>query len=111
MMLAIFICIVILLVGALDWVAFRRSNRRVLSLELLGFSVVFVLSMKPDWFNHLAQSVGIGRGVDLLTYPMLIWLFREAVVGRVRYRKQRDEITQLVRALAVNSQTSVGGKP
>ena len=107
MILAIIVCTLILVVGALDWITFRHSNRRALALELFGFSIVLVLALRPEWFNLLATKFGIGRGVDLLTYPMLIWLFREAIVGRVRYRKQREEITKVVRDLAIVSKTQL----
>lgn len=100
MILAIVICAIVVVVGVVDYAAFRHKHPRALLLELAGFAAVIALALWSDGVSRLARSVGIGRGVDLIIYPMIIWLFREAVLGRVRYHRQQLEITRLVRHLA-----------
>ena len=101
--LGILISAVFLAVFVIDWIYLRRSHRRAILLEVAGFSVILLVTVRADWFTRIAASLGIGRGVDLLIYPMLVWLFREAVLGRVRYFRQQTEITGLVRRQAVDS--------
>jgi hypothetical protein len=97
--------IVGLLIGilVLDWVYLRKAHRRVFSLEIFGFSLVSITLFFPEIVISLADTLGIGRGVDLLIYPLLIWLFREAVLSRVRYFKLEQEISKLVQLVAVQS--------
>jgi len=111
MTLALIVSVMVLAVAMVDWVYLRRHHKRALLLEFLGFATVVLLSLRPDWFSAAAASVGIGRGVDLFIYPMLIWLFREAVLGRVRYYRHVEEITQLVRHLAMSSKLEINGNP
>ena len=84
----------------IDWVYLRRYHFRVFLLELSGYAIVVCTAFRPEWLSFLAHKLGIGRGVDLLTYTVLIWLFRESVLGRVRYHRQRLELTSLVRQIA-----------
>jgi hypothetical protein len=63
----------------------------------------------PDLLTRVAHLVGIGRGVDVVIYLVLIWLFREAVLSRVRYHRERKEMTELVRQLAMRSSVEVAG--
>ena len=45
--------------------------------------------------------VGIGRGVDFLLYPIVIWLVRESLLTRRRRQEDGEKITQLARAIAI----------
>jgi hypothetical protein len=45
--------------------------------------------------------VGIGRGVDFLLYPLVLWLVRESLLTRRRRIEDAERMTQIVRALAV----------
>jgi hypothetical protein len=94
----------------IDWIYLRRNNRRAFVLECLGLAAILLIAIRGEWFTQLAHRMGIGRGVDLLTYPALIWLFREAILGRVRYYRHRTEITQLVRHLAIGTLREQGGR-
>jgi hypothetical protein len=103
MILAIIISAIAIFIVFVDWIYLRRDNRRAFALELVGLAAILLIVMRGEWFTQLAHRLGIGRGVDLLMYPALIWLFREAILGRVRYYRQRRDITQLVRHIAVDS--------
>ncbi len=103
MMLGILVCALAVGIGLLDWISIRRESKRILMLEYVGFTGIFLLATFPDRFNALAAMVGVGRGVDMIIYPLLVWLFREAILSRVRYHQQQREITRLVRAIAVEA--------
>lgn len=103
MSLAILVCLVAIGVGFIDWVYLRRTSKRALWLEFLGFATILILSLRPAGFTAFANALGIGRGVDMIIYPLLVWLFREAILGRIRFYRQRQELTRLIRQLAVDS--------
>jgi hypothetical protein len=86
---------------AFDWVTFRGRNRRGLWLEAGAFVVGAFFIAFPARATALAHLVGIGRGVDFLLYPLVIWLVRESMLSRRRRLEDSERITQLVRALAI----------
>ena len=94
----------------LDWVYLWKRYSRVFLLELVGFLVVVCAAVEPDWLTLLANRLGVGRGVDLLIYTVLIWLFRESILGRVRYHRQRAQLTRLVRQIAKNDAVKINAQ-
>jgi hypothetical protein len=84
-----------------DWVTHKGKNRRALLLESLVFLVGAFFIALPNRATSLAHLVGIGRGVDFLLYPLVIWLVRESLLTR-RLRLEDDErLTELMRTLAL----------
>lgn len=96
----------VLLVGFLvalfvrDWTSGRQS-RRLLYMQLLVFVGGAVLIVFPEIARRLAHAVGIGRGVDFVIYPTVIWLVRESLVSRRRRREDEERLTELARAVAI----------
>src|SRR5277367_2221255 len=89
-------CSLLALVFALvvfDWITLRGKNRRAL---LVG--AVFIVF--PERATALAHLVGIGRGVDFLLYPTVIWLVRESLLTRRRRIEDEEKMTEIVRAVA-----------
>jgi hypothetical protein len=98
------------LLGALfvhDW-ATGRKNRRLLYLQAAIFVVGGVLILFPEIARRLAHAVGIGRGVDFVIYPVVIWLVRESLLSRRRRREEEERLTELVRAIAVERAIDCG---
>jgi hypothetical protein len=84
-----------------DWATLRGRARRMLIIEALVFVGGAFFIAFPDVATALAHAVGIGRGVDFVLYPLVIWLVRESLVGRRRRWEDAERLTQLVRAQAV----------
>lgn len=84
-----------------DWVNLRGKNRRALAVELVAFVGGAFFIAFPDRATSLAHLVGIGRGVDFLLYPVVIWLVRESLLSRRRRVEDAERITELARALAI----------
>jgi hypothetical protein len=84
-----------------DWATLRGKNRRALLLEVLVFLVGAVFIALPERATALAHMVGIGRGVDFLLYPTVIWLVRESLLTRRRRIEDDERLTHVVRALAI----------
>jgi small membrane protein len=108
MLSSIFILLFMALVLAVDYAAFGGRARRLLLLETIVFCVGGVFVVFPELASVLARLVGIGRGVDFILYPLVIWLVREMFVSRHRQWMEAERLAELVRALAMRSSTVVG---
>lgn len=84
-----------------DWATLRGKNRRALLVEVVVFVGGAVFILYPERATTLAHMVGIGRGVDFLLYPTVIWLVRESLLSRRRRIEDGERLTHVVRALAV----------
>jgi len=84
-----------------DFVTLQR-NRRLLLLQLVVFAIGGSLIVYPEIARRLAHFVGIGRGVDFVLYPLVIWLVRESLLSRRRRHEEQERVTELVRALATS---------
>jgi hypothetical protein len=84
-----------------DWTTLRGKNRRALLLELAAFVVGAFFIVFPDRATALAHLVGIGRGVDFLLYPLVIWLVRESLLSRRLRQEETERLTQMARAIAI----------
>ena len=87
--------------------AFLAYSLRVRSvvwdrLVLLALGTAgIVLALQPELANDLANAVGVGRGADLLIYVFVLFsLFYIVHVGS-RLRRLERQITQEVRAAAL----------
>lgn len=85
-----------------DFVTLAK-NRRLLLLQLVVFAVGGSLIIYPEVSRRLAHAVGIGRGVDFVLYPLVIWLVRESLLSRRRRHEEQERVTELVRALAASN--------
>ncbi len=97
------IALLVLVFGlvAFDWLTLRGKNRRALLLEVAVFLAGALFIIFPDRATSLAHIVGIGRGVDFLLYPTVIWLVRESLLTRRRRIEDQERLTHVVRALAI----------
>lgn len=82
-----------------DFVTLEK-NRRLLLIQATVFAVGSTLIVYPEIARRLAHSVGIGRGVDFVLYPLVIWLVRESLLARRRRLENDARLTEVVRALA-----------
>jgi small membrane protein len=79
----------------------QPKNRRLLALQLVVFTTGAILILFPEIARRLAHLVGIGRGVDFVIYPVVIWLVRESLLTRRRRREEEERLTELARAIAI----------
>jgi hypothetical protein len=97
------VALLVLVFGLLvyDWATQRGQNRRSLLFEAGAFVAGAFFIAFPDRATALAHMVGIGRGVDFLLYPLVIWLVRESLLTRRLRQEEGERLTQMARALAV----------
>ncbi len=84
-----------------------RQKRRLLTVQAFVFAVGGFLIVYPDLATRLAHAVGIGRGVDFVIYPLVIWLVRESLLSRRRHHEDEERMTELVRAVAITGAREV----
>jgi small membrane protein len=92
-----------------DWATTRRA-RRMLLLEAVVFAGGAFFIAFPDVSTAVAHRFGIGRGVDFILYPLVIWLVRESLRNRRLRWEDGERLTQLVRAQALASAVEVPGR-
>lgn len=77
-----------------------------LSIQGLLYWIVFwlaaaVVVIKPDATFYFAKMLGIGRGADLVVYLALVLLFFLVFRLMTTVERQKKEITELTRAVAL----------
>ena len=85
-----------------DWMTHKGKNRRALLLESFVFVGGAFFMLFPNRATSLAHMVGIGRGVDFLLYPLVIWLVRESLLTRRARLEDAERLTELARAVALS---------
>lgn len=71
----------------------------VASQLLLGITLVIF----PETTNRLAALVGVGRGVDLLFYILVLVGYAVALVVLAKFRRVERQITEIARQVALQS--------
>jgi hypothetical protein len=79
---------------------------RLIYLVLAGLGVV--LALNPDGATAVSQSIGIGRGVDLLFYLFIVFSLFHYAGSAGRMRKMERDTTAIARALAIATAEHVG---
>lgn len=88
------------------WAFLRRRGLWLAMYALLwGCATFFILV--PNTTNALAHALGIQRGGDLVTYILLLFFFWCHFQHYLRYKRQEEQITMLVRELAISRPVSV----
>ena len=71
-----------------------------IALSILAVSMV-VAVIFPDTTNKLANTVGVGRGADLLLYVVTLAFIGYALNNYLHQQHQRDELYRLARKIAL----------
>lgn len=105
--------VLLALLAALLLHDYTQSKRRPRDLWLQAFVFVVggALIVYPEIARRLAHAVGIGRGVDFVLYPLVIWLVRESLLSRRRRHEDEEKLTELTRALAILQARTVSSPP
>jgi hypothetical protein len=76
-----------------------RASVKIGFVLFLAFGVVAVLY--PDTVTRLAQSVGVGRGTDLVLYGLVVAFAFAMINTYLRFREWELRQARLARALAL----------
>lgn len=80
---------------------FLRAHHPVSLLFAALWLAAIVVVLNPALSTTVAARVGIGRGVDLVTYALLSLFVWAHYQHYLRHRRLEQQITALVRALAL----------
>ncbi len=103
----------VLLIAALILFVYYILRLRTAFLDRMVYiacavvGAVFVID--PPFSTQIANLLGIGRGADLLFYLFIIASLFYAVETRSRLRRMEQQITRLVRQIAIDH--PMEGKP
>lgn len=86
---------------AVDFVFLPRASRRAWLMLVAAFGAASTMALFPGEWGAVAHWLGVGRPVDVLIYAATALLVREMFLARARYTRHEAQITELVRALAI----------
>ena len=78
----------------------HQAIRRLMVLAFAGFTGLSVLL--PELWTQAAQSIGVGRGTDLLLYGLIIVFLGYMVTSYLRFQDLQRQVTLLSRRLALD---------
>jgi len=96
---------IILSIGVLVmlWVAIAKLPKNNL-LKLIIFTTILIslfFILQPDVSTDFARVLGVGRGADLILYISTVCMFILMLLIYIRYRKLKEQITQLNREITI----------
>ena len=97
-MFKIIFAVFILALLAFDSIFLPNSARRTRRLLAVVFIGAGVAALFQDPIARLAETLGVGRGVDLVMYFVVVILVRELFLSRARFTQLDSQLTRLVRA-------------
>lgn len=100
---SLFLFALVAMLLVFDVLTLRKGSRKILVLETLAFAAALVLIVRQDLANWMARQVGLWRGVDFIIYPMMVWLFREALLSRHNRWAEAQRVDRFVRAVAIRN--------
>ena len=89
---------------------FLRSTLRDRTVALLLCIIAVMAILFPGFTTVIANLLGVGRGTDLLIYIFVFGVAFVFVVLNGRIMSLEENITQIVRELALLSQTTRHGQ-
>lgn len=102
------ILLVLFLLFALSRVVLRYYDRQLKKKEFIFWAILFSAAVLgvifPIATTEIAKFLGIGRGVDLITYAAIVVLSYLMFRAYVYIEDLRHEITKLVRKIALETE-------
>lgn len=85
---------------------FRYNGARSQALRRMGlvaFAVLAIISiLVPALWNQVAHFLGVGRGVDIVLYALVIAFLTFTVTTYLRFRDLENAYTRLARRIALD---------
>jgi hypothetical protein len=86
-------------------VIYRAKKGDITKGEFVFWSVIWlaviIIALIPSFATPMAEFLGIGRAVDVMIYLSILVLFYLVFRMYVKLEKTEQEITQLVRKIAL----------
>lgn len=104
---------VLLILGtlAISWRLLAGSGQRTQALRRIGLLVLAAFAvwsiLSPSIWQGWAESLGIGRGADLILYGLVVAFFGFVVTTYKRFRTMEVRYTRLARRIALDEAVPV----
>lgn len=77
-------------------------HQAIRRLMLIGFVILAVIAVLfPPFLTQVAQTVGVGRGADLLLYGLTVTFLGYVAASFRRLQQMERQVTELARELAL----------
>lgn len=82
-----------------------RKGDRPLALRRITLAVLLLAAIVgvafPDLTTQVANVLGVGRGVDLLVYGLVVVFIYHSISSKSRFAQSDQRVTELARRLAI----------
>ena len=107
--LPIRLLLTLFLLFAVSRAVLRRKEGSLSLGSFLFWSGIWLLAavgiIRPDFTTYIAQSIGIGRGADVVVYLSIVIIFYLLFRTHIMIENLHDEITQIVRSVTLKDVT------
>lgn len=87
------------------WLLANRSKahaRAGTRLVMIGFAIIAIIAIVfPDVVTRVAQSVGVGRGADLILYLLTMLFLFFSLNYYIRTKDEQSRLVALTRRIAI----------
>jgi hypothetical protein len=108
------ILLILFLLFAISRVVLRHKDGNLTLGEFLFWFGLFAFALigvvEPAFTSYVAQTLGIGRGADVVVYASIALLFYLIFRTNIHLEETRHEITKLVRLIALNQKETKSKK-
>lgn len=84
---------------------FPRTGARPLAIKRLTLALMLVAGVFavafPEWTTRIANLLGVGRGVDLIVYGLVVVFIYHSIASKRRFAQIDERATDLARRLAI----------
>jgi hypothetical protein len=100
------VLLILFLLFAISRVILRHKDGNLTLGEFLFWFGLFTFALlgviEPAFTTYVAETLGIGRGADVVMYASIALLFYLIFRTNIHLEETRHEITKLVRLIALN---------
>lgn len=97
--------LVVVLVGLMAVLVVPRRGARPLAIRRLTYVALLAAAVAavvyPAWLTWVAETVGVGRGADLLLYGLILVFISHSIASKSRHAADDRRFTELARAVAI----------
>lgn len=100
------IILVVLIASIIIRLLAKLKAQEISGRQFFGWLVIWLLAIVvviwPDLTVRIANAVGVGRGVDLVVYVSVIFLFYSSFRLLLRIEKLEKNLTEVIRHKAID---------
>jgi len=95
---------ILLVILSIVFILFSFSQRHKYAQKIfvfIGYFILFIFILKPEWSDKVAKIFGIQTGASLIVYLSIALLSLIAIILYVNLKNQSIAITKIVREMGI----------